>query len=77
MFMLSFIFVLECVFLSRSEYVYVFALLLEIQLIKREGWYPINWFNQPHLCACLKLGTAFQRSYVVVFFLFFMFNELR
>ena len=52
MFMLSFIFVAVCGFLSGSESVQVFVLSFVYiciaagdPVIKREGWDPINWNN--------------------------------
>jgi len=65
--MLSFIFVIVCVFLSGSESVQfflsllIYVLQLDIQLSREEGWNPINQFNAATFvcmyCIFIKQGN--------------------
>ena len=49
-------------------YVYTcISIAIGDQVIKREGWDPINQLNTPHFCACLKRRPGFLTLYVVVF----------
>ena len=43
------------------------CIAVEDQVIKREGWDPINQLNTPHFCACPKRRPGFPTSYVAVF----------
>ena len=52
MFMLSFIFVIVCdlfewmqICIKVFYHLFTYVLALEIQLLRREGWDSINWFN--------------------------------
>jgi hypothetical protein len=52
MFMLSFIFVIVCdlfewmqIYIKVFCHLFTYVLALEIQLLRREGWDSINWFN--------------------------------
>ena len=63
MFMLSFTFVIVCDLFERKRNVHVsyslfiYVLPLEIQLSRREGWDPINWFNSATLLCLSKART--------------------
>ena len=48
-------------------YLLISMLSLEIQLSEREICNPINWFTQPHFCACVMSGHGFPMLYIVVF----------
>ena len=60
MFMLSFIFVIVCDLFEWMQIsikvfyrLFTYVLALEIQLLRREGWESINWFN-PTIFVCLS-----------------------
>jgi hypothetical protein len=67
--MLSFIFVIvgglfewKRICAGFFYHLFIYVVLLEIQLSKREGWDPINWFNPTTVCACPQLGPGFPCS---------------
>jgi len=41
---------------------FIYVLPLNIQLSTGKCWNPINRFNQPHFCPCLKLGHGFSTA---------------
>jgi len=51
-------------------HLFIYVLLLEIQLSRGDGWDSINSCYPLHFCACLKPGSGFPTSNVMVFFMF-------
>ena len=46
---------------------FIYALPLEIQLSREDGYDPINLFNPATFCACPKSGPGLPMTHVVVF----------